>query len=73
LWEKEGGAERRKDEGDSQATSLVTPPHPSAAAPLPPSPTRGEGDFAPPPIRPPPFAMIRSLPDRPAPAQEERA
>jgi glycyl-tRNA synthetase beta chain len=35
-----------KGEGDSQATSLVTPPHPSAASALPPSPTRGEGSLA---------------------------
>jgi glycyl-tRNA synthetase beta chain len=35
-----------KGEGDSQAISLMTPPHPSAASRLPPSPTRGEGSLA---------------------------
>jgi amino acid adenylation domain-containing protein len=45
LWEKEGGAQRRKDEGDEARNLSECPPHPSQASlgPLP-SPTRGEGE-----------------------------
>ncbi|WP_374945250.1 isoleucine--tRNA ligase [Sphingomonas sp.] len=45
----EGGARSRSEwegEGDAASDPLVTPPHPSAASPLPPSPTRGEGNGA---------------------------
>ena len=53
LWEKERGAKRRKDEGES--ANPWSPPHPSHSAtpsgPLP-SPTRGEGNSDPyPPIQ----------------------
>jgi very-short-patch-repair endonuclease len=39
----EGGAKRRMRGSPQRNVAITTPPHPSAAAPLPPSPTRGEG------------------------------